>query len=353
MWYWGYVEHLTPRVQKYKDAAEFGTGFHLALENYYRPGTVRGPHPAETWEKWADDTLRTIKTSETVDDEVVAKWVNFHQLGIDLAEAYVERYQGDPHWDVLDAERKFSVLIPDVRYQPLISEKGRRGYKPIVNFVGVVDLCYRDLNDGLVKMTDHKTAQQIRTDHLTLDTQASSYIAVASKALKDQQLIGPKESVAGMEYNFIRRTNLWSAPLKADYVGALSRAGIQGPKPLEKMLKADLEHLAYMNDIRVNGEEVDRNTIFKRHFVPRTPKERQRSIIRISEEARVMADVREGRLPILKHTQRDCYFCAFFDLCDLDESGADTDYFKESVYMKHDPYGDHDEKKASENGGEA
>jgi hypothetical protein len=359
-WYWGNVECLAPRVPKWKDAADFGTLVHMALAEYYLPGLERGPHPADTFDDLAKDTVASLKTQDTVDEELVVKWVDFRQLGVELLEEYVIHYEGDPHWDVLDAERKFSVLIPDVRFKPLRSEKGKRGYRPICNFVGVFDLCYRDLNDGQVKMTDHKTAAAITTDHLTLDTQASSYIAVATHALRYQKLIGDKEVVKGMEYNFIRRGKMYKEPLKDEYLYQLQKhnvlTGIDSKtgtgKPIDKLLKADLVKLAEILKIKVVGEPTDK-PIFMRHFVPRTPTERQRSIIRISEEARVMADIRAGNLPILKNTQRDCVFCPFFDLCELDESGGDVEYFKETTMIKVDPYADHDEKKiAHEVGGD-
>ena len=154
-WYQEYVLGLRPIVEKWKEAADFGTLFHVALAEYYIPGTVRGPHPADTWDKLSSDVVAAVKTTDYTNDETVATWEDFHDLGLDLAEAYVEKYCGDPHWFVLDAERRFDVIIPDVRYKPLISEKGKRGYRPIVRLVGTIDLCIRDLNDDKVKMVDH------------------------------------------------------------------------------------------------------------------------------------------------------------------------------------------------------
>jgi hypothetical protein len=80
-----------------------------------------------------------------------------------------------------------------------------------------------------------------------------------------------------------------------------------------------------------------------RHYVGRTFKERQRQIVRISEEARVMGMVRDGSLPLLKTPQRDCNWCQYFDMCEIDESG-DTEavkYFVESTMKQADPYHDH------------
>lgn len=316
-WYQQYVRHIRPKVVSFEEAADFGTLIHVALAGYYIPGTERGPHPADTFADLAKDKVANVKTVEYTNDEQVAKWEDFHDLGIDLMEAYVDHYRGDPHWFILDAERRFDVIIPDVRYSPLVSEKGRHGYRPIVRLVGTFDLCLRDLNDNKVKMVDHKTAQAIVTNHLTLDEQPSTYIAVGTTALRHQGLIGPNESIDGMEFNFIRKAAIDDRPVdengqRLNLNGTVSK---KQPKP-----------------------------IFERHYVPRTYKERQRQIVRISEEARVMDDVRTGRMPLLKTPQRDCYYCKFFDLCELDESGGDTEYFIETTMVKDfDPYSDHRE----------
>jgi hypothetical protein len=336
------------------------------MAEYYLPGLKRGPHPRETWERIAADKVIDIKTIGKEED--IVKWEDFFTLGCELADAYIDRYQGDPHWDILDAERRFSVIIPDTRYKPLISERGRAGFHPIVNLVGTFDLCYRDLNDGSVKMCDHKTAARIETDHLTLDEQASTYIAVAQTALRSQGLIGPKETIKGMEYNFIKRTALDTRPRdeqgrarnkphKSHFEEAFSDVSAEDLEAvdidwqkIEKHKVIELEHAALilqewgkMGPVygEVSADQSGEN--FMRFFVPRTPKERQRQIVRISEEAQVMDAIRNGKHPILKTPTRECKFCKYFDLCELDESGGDTEYFTETTMKEFDPYADHRE----------
>lgn len=359
MWYWGYVEALTPRVEK-KAAADFGTLFHVSLAEYYLPGTQRGPHPADTWERLAKEQITTIKTFELQDDELVATWEDFYELGLALAEAYIERYQGDPHWCVLDAERRFAVTIPDIRIPPQLRD-GHKGYTPICTLVGTFDLCIRDLNDGLVKMVDHKTVNRLYTGHLELDPQPSTYIAVATKVLRDQELIGPKESVKGMEYNFIKRAKLderirdangvvRNKPLKKHYIDAITKWEAERvvgdpytEKTLSKWTIPELAEAAEKRDLTVIGDPSKDQSSgnFVRVFVPRSPKARQRTIIRISQEASVMEMIAAGKLPVIKNTTKDCAFCKFYDLCELDENGEDTTYFKETVFKKQDPYADH------------
>jgi hypothetical protein len=358
-WYQIHVNQIRPIVEKYKDAADFGTLFHLALAEYYIPGTVRGPHPAETWEREAKGIITKLKSTEIRDDETIVKWEDFYQLGLDLANAYVERYKGDPHWEILDAERRFTVNIPDIRYKPLKSEKGKRGYRPIVNLVGTIDLVFRDLNTAdskgrpLVKLLDHKTVGRIETHHLTLDEQCSTYSAVGTHELRRQGLIEQDEVVKGMEYNFVKRAALdtrprddkgraRNKPVKRHYAEAI---GHLLDKPVDKYKMDELEKVAASHGINVYGDvSADQSgDNFYRIFIPRTPKERQRQIERISQEALVMNMVRTGELPVLKTPTKDCYFCEFFQLCELDESGGDTEYFIETTMKKVDMYADHRE----------
>jgi len=364
-WYQSYVLGLQPIIEKHMELAEFGTLVHVCLAEYYLPGKQRGPHPAETWQRVAGEVRTKVRTEASNDDELVAKWEDFYTLGTELLVAYELRYQGDPHWDVIDAERRFSVLIPDVRVPRLKSAKGRRVYTPIVRLVGTIDLCFRDLNQEdnkhrpLVKMVDHKTMTRIETAHLTLDEQPSTYIAVGTHALQAQGLIEKDQVIAGMEWNIIKRAKLdtrprdergmaRNKPQKRHYIDALVETGVRGNAEAEALMKLKIDELQGICDDNgvvaygdVSADQSGQN--FLRYFVPRTAKERQRQIVRISEEARVMGDVRTGRLPVLKTPTHQCPYCKYFDLCELDEGGGDVDYFIETTMKKHDPYADHRE----------
>jgi hypothetical protein len=374
-WYQEYVRRIRPIVEK-SDAADFGTIGHVCLAEYYTgPGNQRGPHPAETWMKLAGEMKTNVRTFG--DDEQTAKWEDFYELGIELLDAYVEKYQGDPHWDVIvdGAERRFSVLIPDVSSPRLQSSKGRRIYKPIVKLVGTMDLCVRDLNQEhkhkpVVKMVDHKFLGRIlETEYLTLDEQPSTYICVATHVFQDQGLIGNDEAVMGMEYNFVKRAKLDTRlrdergvarnnPQKRHYIEAFWRwykdhPGATPPKGLfadnaagTRFSVGDMaQHAVAIGLPPVYGDEsADQSSDnFKRVFVPRTPAERQRQIVRISEEARVMDMIRTGQLPVLKTPTKNCLYCKFFDMCELDEGSQLDDYFIETTMKAFDPYADHRE----------
>ena len=153
-----------------------------------------------------------------------------------------------------------------------------------------------------------------------------------------------------MVYNFIHKVKPYKEPLKGHYVAALEEATgddrneEDGDKPWTKYLKDELKEMCDDNGIVVRGDPTDAQ-LFLRHEVERTAKERQRQIVRISEEARVMDMVRTGQLPLLKTPQKDCNWCKFFDVCEIDESGDQeaVDYFIETTMKKHDPYFDHRE----------
>jgi hypothetical protein len=361
-WFQQHVVGITPIVEKWKEAADFGTIVHVCLAEYYLPGTKRGPHPAETWQKLAGKVVASLRVSDADDDELKT-WEDFYELGAVLLDAYVDRYQGDPHWDIIDAERRFRVVIPDTRVKPLKSEKGKRGYRPVVILVGTIDLCMRDLkmqdnkHRPLVKMLDHKTVGRIPDfTYLIMDEQAGTYIAVGTHALREQGLIEPDQVVRGMEYNYIRRAPLderprddngmaRNKPLKKHYVEALESVGVSFPNDPFKLSVRDLSEYADKHGLTVWGDvSADQSGVtFVRHFVPRTPKERNRQIVRISEEAQVMNMVRTGELPVLKTPTKDCKFCKYVDLCELDESGDDAEYFIKTTMKPYDAYEDHRE----------
>lgn len=388
-WYQEYVKGLRPLVEK-ADAADFGTIGHVCLAEYYTgPGDKRGPHPAETWTKLAGEVRTNIRSAG--DEEHAAQWDDFYELGLELLDAYIERYQGDPHWDVIvdGAERRFDVLIPDVRVPRQETNKGRRVYTPIVKLVGTIDLCVRDLNQmdnkqrPVVKMVDHKFLGRItETEYLTLDEQPSTYISVGTHALQQQGLLEKDQVIKGMEYNFVKRAKLDTRlrdlqglarnnPQKKHYLDAFTdwyhaHPEAEPPKGLfaanaagTRFSVGDMAELSVRIGLGtvygdVSADQASDN--FKRVFVPRTPAERQRQIVRISEEAYVMNEIRQGRLPVLKTPTKTCLYCKFFDMCELDEQNLLDDYFIETTMnTKFDPYADHREgaknsKKVSDGG---
>src|SRR5688572_15219182 len=183
-WWWAWREGLRVKGSE-ADALWFGSGIHEALAAWYcGPGTKRGPHPAETWQKWADEDIRAIRTVEKFDEELEARWVDAKQLGTVMMEEYVKLYGRDEHKLVLSPEMTFSLDVPWPKDQNLYpdwvpDDDGTSNL--LVRYVGTFDSVWRHADTGHIWLDEHKTAGQIATGHLTLDPQAGSYWAVAGR----------------------------------------------------------------------------------------------------------------------------------------------------------------------------
>lgn len=358
-WWWSYREGLVPANRK-AGALWFGTGIHLALEKWYIPGTKRGADLHETWKAFVDDRIVHVKAemlAGEAPDGADFVWIEAGELGNAMFDNYLKTYGQEEHIEVISPEQTFQVLIP---------KPGTR--EPIVNYVGTFDLVARDHEEnGRPFLWDHKTAKSIQTKHLPLDDQAGSYWAVANHVLRQQGLIGPKENLRGIVYNFLMKSppdprpenefgQKCNAPTKPDYVEALRAtyadmgldvdAEIPGlGKTLEKATLKQLKTVAEDEfKLTVLGEvsKTQPSKRFLRETVYRTPAERKTQIERIGSEAAVMDMYRYGELPIIKNPTTDCSWdCDFFQLCRMDEEREDTEEYISEVFRVEDPYAAH------------
>jgi len=349
-WWWGYREGFKP-VGAESTPLWFGTGVHLALAEWYLPGVKRGPHPAETFEAFAGDAMRSIKVSQAT-EERVAEYEDGSALGVRLMEEYVKEYGKDSSWHFIQAEKTFSLDIPwpgNNRQQAYVVDPDSG---LLVVYKGTYDGVYRDLVDGRIKLLETKTAKAIQTGHLSIDDQAGSYWAVATATLRAEGLIKQDESIAGIQYNFIRKglpdtrprdpqgyaTN---KPVKADFGAAL---GLPEGKELNKLSIPKLEDMAAKRGLVVLGErsKVQPAPIFQRHLIHRTSVERATQLRRIQSEAVQMQLVRDGTVESTKNPTRDCQWdCSFFNICELEERGGDWQSLAKIAYRRQDPYADH------------
>lgn len=304
-WWWGYRQGLVPNTPD-RGGRWFGTGLHLCFAGYYLPGTKRGIPLAETWDAYTKDSFATVQV-EGLTEEAEAEYVDARALGFSLIDRYEKKYQGDPHWHVIMPEQRFQVYIPDPSNPS----------KAIAINVGTFDLVYRDLNDGHIKLVDHKAVKQVKDRHLTIDDQNGSYIAFATHSLRQQKVIGEKEFVKGMEYNFIKKQKADQRPenelgQKLNKNGSVSKR--QPRDPLQRI------------------------------FVPRNAHERNEQIKRVGAEVLWMNAVRKGTLPLIKTPTDSCpWDCDFFDLCEVHEAGGDWQGFIDAAFHVQDPYADHRE----------
>jgi hypothetical protein len=366
-WWWAWREGLRERGAE-ADALWFGSGIHEALAAWYcGPGTKRGPHPAETWQKWADEDMRSIRTVEKWDEEREAVWVDAKKLGTVMMEGYVKLYGEDEHKLVLSPEMTFSLDVPWPKDQ-MLYEETPEGL--LLRYVGTFDSVWRHADTGHIWLDEHKTAGQIATGHLTLDPQAGSYWAVAGRYLRDAGKIGPNEQLWGIEYNFMRKALpddrpkdaegfATNKPIKAHYAEQLSTWLVETPEgrarspitssALAKMKLEQLQGLASGWGVTVIGERSKTQPAenFLRYPVHRTRPERNQQLIRLQKEGLLMQAYRSGILPVTKVPDRTCnqgaFRCPFFEMCELDEAGGSeaVEDFKQAAFVVRDPYADH------------
>lgn len=353
LWWWAWHEALikkgTPRT-----ALWFGTGVHLALALWYcGPGLKRGPHPVETWKEYCKQEIQTIKISGFDDDGEESIFVDAVQLGIAMLENYVNTYGKDEHMFVIQAEQKFDIKVPWPDWALKLMKKATGDV--LTRYDGTYDLAYRNLINNQIWLEEHKTAAQIRVEHLTLDDQGGSYWAVAGRSLRKMGLIGPKEKLRGIEYNFLRKglpddrpkdANgiAHNKPIKKHFVAAFENSLGRSVDWNPKMKLNELQMIADQAGIVVLGEQSKRQPqpLLLREPVHRTSAERKAQLQRIQTEAVQIHLIREGIIPKTKTPRIDCsYACDYFDLCELEDRGGDTEEFKKMVFGKWEPYADH------------
>ncbi len=306
-WEWAWVDGL--KSLRPKNPFWFGIGVHEALALWYLPGLKRGPHPAETWEKYCADEERFIP-QDYEEDEL--KYVDARELGKSMLEGYVDLYGKDSRWQVIATEQTFQKLVidPAQAMAKKVTEKNA-----IVRYLGTFDGVYRDKRDGTIWLMEHKTAKAINLKHLPLDDQAGSYWWVATLVLRMQKLIGPKEQIVGIMYNFLRK-------------------GM--PDPRERN-----ERGVYLNK---DGTESKRQPppLFHREPVWRSEEERLMMLHRIQDEGKHKINLLTGVTPVFKNTTMDCSWdCDFYRMCMLHEAGGDWEEFRDLAFTSRDPYSDH------------
>lgn len=354
-WHWAQVEGLRPMREP--NPLWFGSAVHEGLAAWYLPGLKRGPHPAETFQQHLDGERQMLVTNE--DEE--RQYVDARALGVDMLTRYVDLYGKDESWDVVATEHKGAVVLP--RPEMKIFGHVRPHIPRWVRYNFTWDGIYRDLEDGQLKLMEHKTAAAITTNHLAMDDQAGSYWAIASRTLVKQGILEPNEEIVGITYNFLRKAlqderprnaegYYTNKPGKQNYIDALYNFYGEDSAPgemeawakdLPKLTIPKLEELAAVQGLVVIGEQSKSQPpdYFLRMDVYRTRAERATQIRRIQDEALLIEGYRTGGLPIVKAPDRQhCGWCKFNRMCELDEQGdqeAVAD-FKATMFRTEDPY---------------
>jgi hypothetical protein len=277
-----------------------GQGIHEALALWYNEGFDRGPLPAKTWKQWVGDEIRYIKANYADHDREWFEQPLYEEageLGTAMLNAYIAEYGEDDYLEILAIEQPFELEL--VRDDEIIGI-----------FIGIFDGVAINHWDNLMVLLEHKTAGQIKTIHLPLDNQAGSYFAAATIVLRHQGIIGAKDSIDGIMYNFLRKS-------KPD----LRNRNSQG---------------AYLNK---NGSVSRRQPAraFLREFIDRNPREVNSQMRRLADEVYIMNKVRSGELPVTKVINDMCTYCPFFTMCVMHERGGSAwKEYRDAMYTVAD-----------------
>ena len=357
-WYWGQVEGLRP----HRDANPlwFGTAVHTALAEWYIPGTERGTHPVETFNKALDGERSVLVTNEDEEQE----YVDARAMGVDMLTHYVEHYGLEPNKEYIAPEWQGSVTMKRPAEKRGLFTLPELRFRYHFTYDGV----YRDLETGEVWLDEHKTAASFWDDFLPLDDQAGSYWAIANEKLRRAGILPEGTDIAGIMYNFLRKAVRDERPwilvngtkmhvnkptAKQHYIDALiNHFGNDGSpdemlgwsEDLPKMTMAQMAELADVQGVMVHGgvSASQPPPYFLRAPTYRSRGERAAMIARIKDEAMLSHLYRTGSLPITKSpTLMNCRSCPFYKgLCQLDEQGDEmsAEEFKDAAYKTVDGY---------------
>jgi PD-(D/E)XK nuclease superfamily len=311
-WLWEkeYIRLLKPNEDT--PPLMFGSMWHIAMHGYYKKGKRRGPHPAGLFEKAIEsEAARVAKLTGMAEHELTDKWADRIELGVAMANNYIETYGKDEEYEVLATELPFQV---PVQHPVKIG--------PWFWYTGILDLLMLHLPTSLKEIWDHKTTKAIQTAYLVMDDQCTSYYTYGVDALINKRLLQPGErsELNGLRYNFARKAMPDDRPFQVEN-GRKYYLNLDGS--ISKRQPADY---------------------FKRHLVRRHSFEKERTRQRvISEMADMDAVRREPEAGAYKNpTQWTCPGCWLLDVCELHEVGADWETALAQQTRTWDPYEAHE-----------
>ena len=311
-WYWNFVDRLKPTADR--PALRFGDLIHRSLEQYYKPGLKRGPHPAETFEKLyvedLDKELARIKV-KTPEEE----WLEALDLGIAMLHGYVEMYkERDKEYKIIASEQTFEYVVRD--------SEG----KAVCLYVGTFDGVWQRRSDKRLWFKEFKTTgssvNQMMNGPLAMDEQAGSYWTFGPLWLREQGMLGPAQDLDGILYTFLRKSM---------------------PNP-------DWNFNALGQKLNQDGSvsKSQPGAYFGRQPVYREQASRDRMIQRVIIEARRMQAIRSGEATAIKNPGKlfmpNCTFCNYKDMCELHEAGQDWQSMAKMTMQNWNPYDAHEEK---------
>jgi len=344
-WEWSWRYGLRP-IAPPSNPLWLGDLVHQSLAAWYVPGFKRGPHPAETFERLAEDDVRRFKVDYPDGNYDEQKFVDGVELGVAMLTGYVEHWGKDESWEIISPEAPAQVRV-------------RRNYvgEGATALYGMrLDAVYRDhsLKRAPFRILETKTAASISTSYLTLDSQASTYWALGTTALRSAGFLGSKDIIESITYSFLRKAMPDTRPInpagmrcnipkKEDYQAQLKMTA----DDMKRRTIPELEKLAQSRGITVYGAASLKQPAawFVRHEEMKTRGHLNSQISHIEDQLEVMDAMRDGDLPVYKVPVQmgpmACAGCPFFAMCELHEAGGDWEEYRDLAFTVADPYADH------------
>lgn len=302
-WYWAWRMGLVPKAKTF-GALDLGTWVHESLARWYVPGTKRNGDLQQHFREVSDRDWRSASLAGTP-EHILDAAEDLMMLGNTMMGAYQEKYASEKI-DVLRAEIPLEFYITDERGKIIAVHR----LKP--------DLAYRD-SEKRIWLMEHKTAAQIRTEHLVIDDQARPYGAMAEFALIKSGMLKYGEKLYGVMYNFLR-----------------------------KALPDDRERNADGYALNKNGTVSKRQTapVFVRHPIQMSSRAKVQTLRRLRQETVMITSLtRELRANpaeaknLTKTPHHSCTrFCQYFEMCRVQEEGGDIRAMQKSMYSRVNPY---------------
>lgn len=343
-WDWSYNLKLNP--PRDKGALVLGRLAHKALEIRYPPGRKRGPHPAKTFEK----LYRRGDYDFSQWDEEGNK-VDALELGLAMMNGYVAEYGADDHIEIIQPECTIQIDVCD-----------RQG-NYICTWVGTADAAYMDLARSsprrkVVGALEHKTAKSIE-EELTIVSgygeQALSYTWALDMWLHHNDHLPADQHLDHVKFNWLKKAlpderpvnehgQSLNMPKKDALLNKLMEIGVScySSMKVEELSALLVKHK--VNPLLL-GEPSKRQPgkLFHRWNMDVSQGNLKEINRRIRAEAWEMAQVRAGKLPIIKNPTKDCKWdCPFQEACELHEMGAEFEDMLEMEFTTWNPYEDHE-----------
>lgn len=347
LWETTWVRGLTTKRQP--AWSWFGTAVHAGLEVRYQPGVKRGK-----LSKAIDAGLESMEAQigmiytagGDVDDD---EKVEANELLIAMLTGYYAYYGDESEWEVIHSEQAFQIDVMDPNDES----------KLLAIYTGQWDSFMRNRITKKKWLWDHKTRKAFTSNwsYLELNDQAGSYLWVAPEVLRQMGLLGKKENIEGIVFNFLRKHLPDTRPLdsdgkarnqpqKDDFKVALEGAGVDLPARLPSIaVLKEMAEEAGLPEVLGPVSKVQPAPLFHREEVYRAPQERATMGVRVQNEVANMNAMRRGKLPIYKTPTEECNRCKIFEYCLLHEvSEEEAEEFARATMMHRDPYEAHREQ---------